>query len=80
MFVFVFRLRHWINPALMEGVAAEYPFDAQPEPTQDTVTFYRLLGIGRACWVVTAIIAEEGADQVAVTLDQQEDQFFHNWH
>ena len=78
--MFVLWLRHRINPTLMEGVAAGYPFDTQPEPTQDTVAFYRFLGIGRAGWVVTAIITEKGADQVTVALDQHKDHFFHNWH
>lgn len=73
-------LGHRINPTLVERVAAGYPLDAQPKPTQDTMALYRLLGISRTRRIVAAIIAEEGADQVTVSLDQHENQFFHNGH
>ncbi len=66
--------RYRINPAFVKGVATRDAPDAEPGALEDTVQFYRLDRVLRACRVVAAVITEKRADQQLVSTDQHDEQ------
>lgn len=72
-----FDWRHIINPPLMPGMAFPQPLDGQPSPPDRPMRIDGLARIGRAGRVKPALRAEEGRQQQAVGVDQQDQQFFH---
>ncbi len=73
----MFRFRHRINPALMEWMTAQDPLGTEPETAQHPVQLYRLLHIGRTARIVATVVAQQGANQVAIPLDQKDEKPSH---
>lgn len=61
----------------MPGMTLPQPPDRQPGPLDRAVRVDGLARIGRAGRIKPALRAEEGRQQQAVGVDQQDQQFFH---
>ena len=71
-------LRHRVNPPRVKGMAAQHPFQSQPETTQGTMHLYRLTGIVGTGGIITAVVTQKGAKQITVALDQPDKRLFHS--
>ena len=69
--------RHIINPPLMPGMTLPQSPDRQPGPSDRAMRVDGLPRVGRAGRIEAALRAEEGRQQQAVGVDQQDQQFFH---
>ena len=61
----------------MPGMTLPQPPDRQPGPLDRPMRVDRFPRIGRAGRIKPALCAEEGRQQQAVGVDQQDQQFFH---
>jgi len=61
----------------MEGMTFEKPLTPQEDSLKESVFFYGLVGVVRACGVEAAVTTEQRGKEKLVTSDQEECDFFH---
>ncbi len=61
----------------MEGMTFENPLTPKEDSLKESVFFYGLVGVVRACGVEAAVAAEQRRKENLVTSDQEECDFFH---
>ena len=56
----------------------EQPFASKEDSLEESVFFYGLVGVVRACGVEAAVATKQRGEEKLVTSDQEESNFFHD--